>query len=441
LKFGHGSVWAKGKDLIDGLLEKHPNIKAPRLYELMKERESAYGSITSLRRYLKAQFTGRKEAFIKRSPLKGQEGQVDWAHFSSLDIDGHSRKLYCFVMVLAYSRKTYAEFTLDMSTGTFLNCHINAFKAFGGLPRVLLYDNLKSVVIERVGGAIRFNNMMMEFSGAYRFEARACNPARGNEKGRVERRIQHLRTNFFEARELTTLAALNSQVGHWLEHAVAQGRWPDDSNFTVADKYQEEKPTLMGLPEETRCWEISTVVQGNKYGYLRYDCNNYSIPPAYVQRALLVKSTPTKVKVYAGEELIATHERCWSKQKDVSLQSHIDAIVKVKPKAESGENSLKLSRDVPEIGTLLVMLSDRQVPLRQATAKFNLLRDRYGLAAFSKAIATALKNQTPSPESVQLLLEKAQPHLEAKYTAAMPLREDVRNLDIPLNSLDIYDQI
>jgi hypothetical protein len=373
--------------------------------------------------------------------LKGEEGQVDWAHFGSLDIDGHTRKLYCFVLVLSYSRKTYAEFTLDMSSGTFLNCHINAFRAFAGLPRVLLYDNLKSVVVERLAGAIRFNSMMMEFAGAYRFEPRACNPARGNEKGRVERRIQHLRSSFFEARELTNLSELNKQVKHWLEHHVAKGRWPDDSNFSVADKFQEEQPTLLPLPAETRSWEISTPVKGNKYGYVRFDCNNYSIPPGYVQRPLLIKATPTLVKIYAAETCIAEHQRYWGKQKDISLQTHIDDLVKTKPKGEAGQTSLKLSREVPEVATLLVMLADRQVPVRQATIKFDLLRQRYDLIAFSQAIGKALKNQTPSPEAVQLLLEKAHPHQAARFSASKPLRQDVRDLEISLNSLDIYDQI
>jgi transposase len=105
-----------------------------------------------------------------------------------------------FVMVLAWSRMIYLRFFLDARMENFLRGHVGAFGAWGGLPRVLLYDNLKSAVLERQGQAIRFNSTLLQFAGHYRYEPRPVAIARGNEKGRVERAIRYAREAFFAGR-------------------------------------------------------------------------------------------------------------------------------------------------------------------------------------------------------------------------------------------------
>ena len=94
-----------------------------------------------------------------------------------------------FVAVLSYSRRVFLRFYLNAQMDSFLRGHVEAFNAFSGLARTLLYDNLKSVVLERVGDAIRFNPEFLAFAAHYRFEPRPVALARGNQKGRVERHI------------------------------------------------------------------------------------------------------------------------------------------------------------------------------------------------------------------------------------------------------------
>jgi transposase len=85
-------------------------------------------------------------------------------------------------MVLSYSRQIFLRFFLDARMENFLRGHAGAFEAWGGVPRVLLYDNLKSAVLERRGDAIRFHPTLTAFAGHYRFEPRPVAVARGNEK-------------------------------------------------------------------------------------------------------------------------------------------------------------------------------------------------------------------------------------------------------------------
>ena len=116
----------------------------------------------------------------------GEQGQVDWGHFGHLEIGRARRPLMAFVMVLSYSRQIFLRFFLDARMENFLRGHVAAFAAWGGVPRVLLYDNLKSAVLERRGDAIRFHPTLLGFAGALPLTSPGpVAVARGNEKACV----------------------------------------------------------------------------------------------------------------------------------------------------------------------------------------------------------------------------------------------------------------
>ena len=132
----------------------------------------------------------KAEAYLRLRSLPGEQAQVDWGHFGHLEIGRARRPLMAFVMVLSHSRQIFLRFFLDARMENFLRGHVAAFTAWRGVPRVLLYDNLKSAVLERRGDAIRFHPTLLGFAGQYRYEPRPVAVARGNEKGRVERAIR-----------------------------------------------------------------------------------------------------------------------------------------------------------------------------------------------------------------------------------------------------------
>jgi len=175
------------KDFVRATLEQHPRLRATRLLQMIQGRGYP-GSVWPLRRYVRdVRPGGSHEAFFRLSMLPGEQGQVDWGSFGSITIGKSRRWLSCFVMALSFSRALFARFVLDQTLESFLRCHHAAFVAFQGVPRGLLYDNLKAVVLERVGDVIRFNPRFLEFAGHYHFAPRPVARARGNEKGRVER--------------------------------------------------------------------------------------------------------------------------------------------------------------------------------------------------------------------------------------------------------------
>jgi transposase len=164
------------------------------------------------------------EAFLRLRTLPGEQAQVDWAHFGKVAIGSALRVLWAFVMVLAWSRQIFLRFYLSAAMPTFLRGHVEAFEFFGGVPRVLLYDNLKSAVLERAGDAIRFHPTLFALAAHYRYEPRPVAPARGNEKGRVERAIRYVRVSFFAARSWSSVDDLNAQAMAWMTGLAAERR-------------------------------------------------------------------------------------------------------------------------------------------------------------------------------------------------------------------------
>ena len=196
-------------------LEKYPRLRASRLWSMAKAR--GYTGSKSGFRAIVSRLRPRRpaEAYLRRAVLPGQEGQVDWAHFGKITIGRATRDLWAFVMVLSYSRVRFVRFGVRAAMPSFLAGHVEAFRFFRAVPRVLLYDNLKSAVLEREGDAVRFHPTLLQLAGYYRFEPRACAPYRPNEKGRVERAIRDVRENFFAAREFRSLDDLNAQARAW----------------------------------------------------------------------------------------------------------------------------------------------------------------------------------------------------------------------------------
>jgi transposase len=168
--------------LILETLKKYPKLTASRLFVMVCER--GYKGSPDHFRHLIACVRPRPhaEAYLRRRTLAGEESQADWAMFDHLTIGRARRRLMAFVLVLSYSRQIFLRFFLDARMENFLRGHVAAFTAWNGSSRVVLYDNLRSAVLERHGDAIRFHPTLLSFAAHYRFEPRPVAVARGNEK-------------------------------------------------------------------------------------------------------------------------------------------------------------------------------------------------------------------------------------------------------------------
>ena len=430
------------RPFIMATLEKFPTLTAARLHAMVAER--GYVGAGSHFRLLIAGMRPRPsaEAYLRLRTLPGEQAQVDWAHFGHLQIGRARRALMGFVMVLSHCRMVFLRFFLDARMDSFLRGHALAFIAFGGVPRVLLYDNLKSAVLERVGDAIRFNPTLLALAGHYRFEPRPVAPARGNEKGRVERAIRYIRDSFFAGRQFTDLDDLNAQAVTWCLGTAADRRWPQDGALSVRQAFEAERGKLLALPPHEFALGERVAVTVDKTPYIRFDLNDYSVPHTHVRRTLAVLADAHTVRILDGAVELARHDRCWDRGQQIEIPAHVQRLVERKRAARAHRACDRLAQAAPAAATLLERAAARGDNLGSITAALLRLLDRYGAAALQVAILEALQRDVPHPNAVRLALERARQDSGQPPPVALVLPEHVARRDAPVrpHALGSYDR-
>lgn len=424
-------------------LKKFPDLRASRLYAMVKVR--GYQGGPDHFRHLIAHHRPRPlpEAYLRLVTLTGEQGQIDWGHFGHLQIGKACRPLMAFVAVLSWSRRIFLRFSLDARMESFLRGHVQAFEAWGGLPRVLLYDNLKSAVLERQGDAIRFSPALLAFAAHYHFEPRPVAVARGNEKGRVERAIRYIRDNFFAARTFTDLDDLNAQADAWVNGPADNRPCPQDKTLTVGQAFVREKSHLLTLPTAPYCVEERLVVKVGKTPYVRFDLNDYSVPYTQVRKALTVLADTQTVRVLDAQVVVASHVRSYDKGQQIETASHITDLVERKAQAHVQRGMGRLRQAVPASVELLTQAGARGENLGSITSALLRLVDRYGATEVQTAVLTALARNVPHPNAVRLALEAQREARQVPAPVAVQLSEKIRQRDTVIHAhpLASYDQL
>ena len=429
------------RPFIKETFSRYPLLPASVLYRMVRAR--GYPGGEDHFRHLVAEMRPRKaaEAFLQLRTLPGEQAQVDWASFGRRPVEGGERMLSAFVMVLSYSRMLYVRFFYDQRMGSFLEGHVRAFGFFDGVAKTLLYDNLKSAVLERYDTAIRFNPHLLELAAYYHFQPRPVAVGRGNEKGRVERAIRYLRTSFFPGLAFTDLDHLNRQAERFCTDIAPQRRWPQQREVSVADAFARERSQLVALPRDHfPAAEIVEAVVG-KTPYVRFDSNRYSVPHDRVRRQVAVRADSARVRIFDSDELIAEHHRCWDKQQIVETPEHVAALVREKRNARRHRNQERLLRTVPQCEALLIEIAVRQRHLATAVSSLTQLLDRFGREEMAIAVDEALVKGSPSVETVHLILDRRRHARNEPPTTLveLPDRPEIRDIAVTPHDLAEYD--
>src|SRR5450759_2089737 len=419
-------------------LEQYPDLLATRLYLMIRDRGYS-GSVVQLRRSVARLRPHSREPFLQLHAFAREQAQVDWAHFGHVMVGRARRALSCFVATLSYSRALYLEFFFDQTMENFLRGHVHAFQAWAGQPRVILYDNLKSAVLERRGNQILFHPRLIELSAHYYFAPRPCQVRAGNQKGRVERAIRYVRDSFWAGRTFTTLAECNRQALLWRDQVAHQRRWPGGDHCTVAQAFDEEQSRL--LPPALHPFSTDRIgtVRSHKTIYIRFDLNDYSIPPEAVGRQLTLLASDTCVRIIDGSVEIARHTRTYDRHQLVLDPAHQEAVLKIKRKAFHSTPGGRLEQAVPESKILLDLAFAHGESAGNQTAQLTRLLEQYGATALRLAIAEALQRNTPRASSVAFLLRRQErPTLLALDLSGHPLAQSI---DVRPHDLETYDEL
>jgi len=352
--------------------------------------------------------------------------------------------LSCFVLVLSWSRAVYARFALDQTLESFLRGHVEAFAALGGAPRIVLYDNLKSVVLDRAGDHIRFHPRVLELAGHYHFAPQPCAPYRGNEKGKVERMIQYLRHSFFAARRFRSLEDLNAQLARWIAEVAHARPLPGGRrDQLVHEALAAEQPRLLPLPAHPFACELVRPAVSGKTPYLRFDGNDYSIPHALVRRPLTLVVSETLVRVLDGVTEVACHGRSYDRGQRVEEPAHLAALAREKRRAHELRGRDRLRAQCPEAEPFLDALARRGEPLASHTTALLRLLDQYGASALNAALRDALtRGAVGAPSVAHLLDQRARARRQPPpLPVVLPPDPRVRDLRVTPHPLSAYDAL
>jgi transposase len=427
---------------VQDTLKSYPRLRATRLFQMLRVR-GYKGSLSALRRVVTRIRPTSNEAFLRLHSFPGEQGQVDWAHFGQVRIGRACRRLSCFVLTLSYSRACYLEFFFDQTLENFLRGHVRAFEGWGGTPRIILHDNLRSAVLERHGDAVRFHPRMVELSGHYHFALHPCRPARGNEKGRVERTIQYIRHSFFAARPFTTLADFNRQALLWRDQVAHKRPWPGDDSLTVEQAFEREKQSLIPLPNHPLETDLLIPVRTRKIIYVRFDQNDYSIPHQAVGRTLTLVASDTLVRILDGSAEIARHNRSYDRHEIVEDPQHSAALLASKRRARGATAATRLVHVVPETEAFIESAMLRGESAGSQTIQLMRLLDEYGAEEVRAAVQEAIKQDTPRAASVAFLLSKRRRVRDRRLPVPVDLSRhpELADVDVRPHDYEVYDEL
>jgi len=310
------------KGRIAELLAEYPRLSGVRVREILSA-EGYTGGSTILRDYLHRVRPRPIQAFQRTVYAPGEIGQVDWAQMPDPipDAFGKLRPVYALVMVLGYSRMLSVVFSFRTRLVDFLRCQAQALEFFGGVPRTLVYDNLKSVVLHRRGTEVTFNPQFLPFADQYGFRPLPTSPGEPHEKGLVERPIEYLKGNFWAGRKFSGLDDLQAQGNQWRD-TICNVRIHAGLDERPIDRFELERTHLLPLPEEPYQAEEILFAKASRWGYVRLDANDYSVPLLFAGRRLGARLDNSTVRIYEQGHLITEHARSFGHHQVITQSGH-----------------------------------------------------------------------------------------------------------------------
>lgn len=281
------------------------------------------GSVDVVRRFLatlKTDHRHERRLTVRFETAPGEQAQVDWQHAGVFtDPAGRTIKVYAFVLVLSFSRVLHVRFTTSMALPELLACHEVAFAALGGVPRRILYDNMKQVRL----GPGQLHPQLVDFAAHHGFTPSTHRAYRPRTKGKVERAIRYLDDNLLKGRSFADLDELNAFARHWCEHTANQ-RVHATTKEKPADLLTRE-----GLAPVREPYPFVQPRQVDAESFVSYRGSRYSVPPAHVGRTVTLESVHGRIIVRLGDVIIAEHAAATRKGQTVADPAHVAEVWKL----------------------------------------------------------------------------------------------------------------
>jgi transposase len=411
-----------------------------------EERPEATVSAATVRRYVRQQREelglALRETFVPQAYAWGGEAQVDW-YEAVAEIGGERQQVYNFAMRSMASGGAFHVAYYHATQQAFLEAHELAFHQFGGVFRLLRYDNLKSAVKKILRGHQREETeRLIAFRSHWSFQTEFCNPARGNEKGGVEGEVGYFRRNHLvPIPQVKNLEELNQQLRRCCQQD--EQRRIAGKPMRVGEAMRIERDHLLPLaPEGFELGETSfPTVDGKGCVKVRTNCYSTALKPGTRTQAKLL---PAYVEIWQERECVARHERSFGRYQQVlDLEHYLDVLEK-KPGALAGSSPLQQWRERgrwPEsFDRLWLSLQERHGKSAGTREMIALLGQgkRHGWGRLQQVVEKALALGCTDAAAVRHLLTASE--LTRPPTESFQL-SGLERYDRPLPQMNEYDQL
>jgi transposase len=361
-----------------------------------------YQQVRLIRRELKIQ---KQKAIWRFEGLPGEYLQVDWGetrHFPFSQIPQETR--YCFVGRLKYSRFLHAEFHHNMRYETFIRCIIRCFESIDGVPWVLVFDNIRTVVQGRneAGNPI-WNAKFQQFSSEIGFHPEVCALYSPNQKGTVENGVAFVKGNFLSGRTFLDDEDLSRQLNNWLteknsQKCQAHGRTPNEL-------LAEEQKAFEPFCETSDSYGLLHLRSVSPEAVIRFETNCYSVPEELIGQVVAVRVAEKELRIYSDNQLVAQHQRSAGRKEWIRDLSHYEKTLEQKPRAKVMAYREKLlgldSRTAEYVAD--ICRRDRN-SMNQQILTLYALWEEHGTEKFVEAIQFCLESQVYGAAYVELVL-------------------------------------
>jgi transposase len=343
------------KTQIDGTLEENQRLPkkqrytSRRIYEIIRE-DGYEGSESTVRGYVSQERKRSKKRAVYL-PLEfdpGMDAQADWGE-GVVIMGGEETKVQLFTMRLNYSRKPFMMAFPCQKQEAFFAGHVAAFHHFGGVPRRISYDNLKTAVRRIFEGRSRQEQeAFIVFRSHYLFESRFCTPGQGHEKGGVEHSVGYGRRNFMvPLPELSSFEELNALL---LARCQAEDdRTVDRQPVSIGEAWEMERPYLLPLPGHDFACCITRPAKVNGYSQVTYETNRYSVPTDRAFEQVVIKAYLFHIEVIHLDEVLARHPRSYEREQDIFDPVHYLPLLAQRPGAfEHAKPGPAMARNLAE---------------------------------------------------------------------------------------------
>lgn len=291
--------------------------------------KGSYETVKLFVRPLRDEHQKQCDVTMRFETAPGKQGQVDWGS-ASVWLGDRKIRVHFFAMVLGYSRRLFARGYLNEKLPTLLSGHMEAFSWFGGSPRELLYDNPRTIVVDRV-----LHAGFADFAGHYGFTPRLCWPYRPQTKGKIESGVKYLKRNFLPGRRFLNLEHLNRELERWITD-VADVRIHGTTGCRPIERFQEERLLDLKTVPPYRL-ETSITRQVARDAMITFSGNRYSVPWRFAGQHVQVELWDEEIRILSQGEVIATHLKVTGSGRQQVDQSHYKGLFRTATERKAEE--------------------------------------------------------------------------------------------------------